>query len=435
MLGSEAALAEHRLEDYCSTASKRPIRIVLCVDQLAPTELTRDALRIGKALNANGHSVAYVAADPVFVVEQAGSWQLPELHQAPVLRSPPHLVMKRPPADGLSDLMAISGFDDRQRLLTMASLWHSQLSSLQPDVIVGFCSPVAWFVGPLLARTLAVGNGYTLPPVLGTSFPRLSVNSTPLADETAMLSNANAVLAKLQQPALADLSEVLARCESILYGIPAFDPYLRLRQAHTNGLLGRRPGLSSPPQERRIAAFLDAQCPGIETIVLALADASVGSVDVCLTGATVGMGRYLEQEGHVRVWRDYASLLEEVGSASVVLHHGAQDIAEYALASGRPQLLIPWTREQEVFAYMIGWMSHSWSKAPNVEIGELAGTLRDIFGEQSLTVAAQHYARQLADMEVADALPIIVAQIEGGALASQAALRLGTATIGRPSNA
>src|SRR5262245_25666890 len=157
------------------------MRVVICCDQGTPSELVRNALTVGKALMERGHTVAYVVGDPVTLVYHAGSWTPNELCQAPVPRAVPGLVMKRPNMDGFADLMAITGFDDKATLLALASLWDRQLQTLKPDAIIGFYTPVLWLVGPAHAPTYALGSGLTLPPVLGTSFPRLSVDSTPLA--------------------------------------------------------------------------------------------------------------------------------------------------------------------------------------------------------------------------------------------------------------
>jgi hypothetical protein len=388
------------------------MRVVICYDQGAPSELVRDALTVGKALMEQGHTIAYVVGDPVSFVDHAGSWTPNELHQAPVLQPAPHLVMKRAPVDGFADLMASAGYDDKQTLITLASMWHRQLEMLKPDVIVGFRTPVLWLVAPIHAPTVALGNGLALPPVLGTSFPRLSVDSTPLADEELMLANANAALSRLGQPSLAALSEILTACTQVLYGLPAFDPYLQLRRTVTAGLLGDRPSPMVPPAEARLAVFLDVYCPGIEMIILAVAGFDQTPVDICVSGATPSMRRFLEQQPHVQFWSDYAALLEQAASASALVHHGAQDVAQRCLSMGRPQLVIPWTREQEILTYMIGWMEFSWMKPPTISIEELAQTFRDLLRNSALVVAAQHHARQLANSNLPDALPVIISQIE-----------------------
>jgi hypothetical protein len=396
------------------------MRVVICWDQAVPAELVRDALTISKALMDRGHTIIYLVGDPATLVDCAGSWTPSELHQAPVLRAAPHLVMRRSPVDGFADLMATVGFDDKQTLITLASVWDRQLQSLKPDIIVGFCSPVLWLVGPGHAPTVALGNGFTLPPVLGTSFPRFSVDSTPLAEEGLMLDNANAVLSRLGRPSLAALSEVLGGCTSVLYGLPAFDPYLQLRSTITTGLLGYRPNPAVPPAKQRLAAFLDAYCPGIEMIILALAGFDKIPVDVCISGAMPGMRRFLEQQEHVTVWNDYGTLLEQATETSGLVHHGVQDVAQHCLSIGRPQLIIPWTREQEILNHMVGWMQFSWMKPPTVPIDEMARTLRDFLCDPSLTIAAQHHARQLANTRLTDALPTIVECIENLAQPSSA---------------
>lgn len=391
------------------------MRVAICCEMGAPSELVRDGLRIGRALMGRGHVVQFVVGDPIALVDFAGGWTPAELYQAPVIRPAPHLVMKRPPIDGLADVMASMGFDDKQTLLTLATVWDRQLAALKPDVVLAFYAPVPWLVGPGHAPTFALGNGFTLPPPVGTSFPRLRAESTPLADPETLLENANAALGRLGQASLAGLSDIFERCVAIHYGVPAFDPYLQIRRTLTAGLFGEAPAPAVPPVEPRLAAFLDVHCPGIEMIVLALAGFGRTPVDVCVSGATAGMRRFLEQQPHVRVWADQAALLARAASATVLVHHGVQDVAQRCLSLGRPQLVIPWTHEQEVFNEMVRWMSFSWTKAPTVSIDEMAGTFRAALKDNSLVVSAQHHARQLAGADLPDALPGIVERIEKAA--------------------
>jgi hypothetical protein len=184
-----------------------------------------------------------------------------------------------------------------------------------------------------------------------------------------------------------------------------------LRRSLTLGLLGETPAPTLPPAEPRLAMFLDVNCPGIEMIVLA-AGANQIPTDVYLRGGTVGMRRFLEQQPNVTVWSDHAALLETADSASALVHHGEQDVAQRCITLGRPQLIIPWTREQEILNYVIGWMGFTWMKQPSVSIEDMAGTLRDIVRDPTLTVAAQHHARQLANSNLEDALPAILDSIE-----------------------
>lgn len=388
------------------------MRVVICCEQGAPAEMMRDGVTLGRALMERGHTIAYITGDPVALVEAAGSWIPNDLYEAPVRRAIPNLVMKPPVMDGFADAMAIAGFDDKATLVVLASLWNRQLLALKPDAIVGFYAPVLWLVGPAQAPTFALGSGLMLPPILGTSFPRLSVDSTPLADERLMLANANAALLRYAQPQYATLSEILERCTSILYGVPAFDPYLQLRKTLSAGLLGEQPTPTVPPPKERFAMFLDVYCPNIEQIILAVADLDEVPVDICVSGATTGMRRFLEQQPHVKVWRDYASLLGEAHTATALVHHGVQDVAQRCISLGRPQLIIPWTREQEIFTATIQWMAFTWTKAPTTPLEELSGTFSAILRDASLTVAAQHHSRQLASSNLPDALPGIIQQIE-----------------------
>jgi hypothetical protein len=395
--------------------AERMTRIVICCDHGAPAEMQRDALTVGKALVEWGHSVAFVVGDPAALGESAGSWTLNEVYQAPVPRPVPNLVMNPPAVDGFADRMAMVGFDDKETLVTLASLWNRQLLALKPEAIIGFYAPILWLVGPAHASTFALGSGLMLPPIMGTSFPRLSAGSTPLADEARMLENANAALSRNGQPPLTALSGILERCISLLYGVSSFDPYIHQRRALSIGLLGEAPTPTVPPAKERLVAFLDAYCPNIEQIVLAIASLHYIPIDVCISGATTSMRRFLEQQPHVTVWKDYASLLADAASASALVHHGVQDVAQRAISLGRPQLIIPWTREQEIFNAITQWMGFSTTKGPMTSIEEMSFALRDITRSQSLTVAAQHHARQLANTHLPDALPKIIELVEKSA--------------------
>lgn len=149
-------------------------------------------------------------------------------------------------------------------------------------------------------------------------------------------------------------------------------------------------------------------------IVLAVGS-NIIPADVYIHGATVGMRRFLEQQPQVTVWSDHEALLQACVNASALVHHGEQDVAQRCITLGRPQLIVPWTREQEVLNYVMGWMGFTWMKPSNISIEEMAGTLRDVVRDPSLTVAAQHHARQLANTDLDDALPAILNHIEASA--------------------
>lgn len=286
-------------------------RVLICCDYGAPPELMRDAMIVGRALVDRGDcQVSYAVGDPVTFAEFAGASVPGDLHQAPTMRNAPQLVMKRPPIDGFADVIASAGFDDRAALMTLVAVWMRLLTSIRPDVIYAFRAPIVWMIGPSVAHTIALGNGASLPPVLGDSFPRLTAESAPLASNAVLLANANAALLRQGLPEIAVLSEVLGRCTPILYGLPAFDPYLQLRRTVTVGLLGGRPTPSVVGASPRLAAFLDVGCPGVESLVLALAGAEAGPADVFVGGSTTGMRRFLEQQPQIKVWNEHAALME-----------------------------------------------------------------------------------------------------------------------------
>ncbi len=388
------------------------LRIVVACGADGPPELQRDVLTLGAELADRGHLVDYIVGDPVGLASYAGGYVPGDVFQAPLLRAAPDLVMKRQQPDGLLDQMAVAGFADRDILTALSDAWKCQLSLMRPNIILAFNVPVLWLIGPTVAPTVALGPRAILPPTLGSSFPRLSHNSAPLAAEELMLNYANGVLAKVGHNSLATIAEVLDRCSPIVYGLPCFDPYLQLRKTQPLGLLGERAEPAYVPVKPRLAAFLDVYCPGVETAVLALAGFDDVAVDVTISGATPGMRRFLEQQPHVRFWGSREELRAQIGSVSAVIHHGAQDVAETCVLTGRPQLVLPWLPEQHLLVEVFRWMGSAVSHAPNSPIQEMDVAFRSLLHNGGMVIAAQHHARQMAEVRFQNALPQIVQLIE-----------------------
>src|SRR5205814_8153427 len=109
---------------------------------------------------------------------------------------------------------------------------------------------------------------------------------------------------------------------------------------------------------------------------------------------------------------DYMSRMDRVERAHVLLQHGVQDVAAQWLALERPAVFIPWTAEQEMLNYRVGWMGITWSKPPTISIDEMVATLQDLSKDTSLSISAQHHSSQLAKTDIGDALPAMIEQIE-----------------------
>lgn len=387
-------------------------KIVVCCPSDEGADGLDDALLLGRSLLSKGYEVAFIAGDPARLTGHSGGWMPSELHQAPMRRPGPQLVMKAPSPDGLADAMALQGFDDKRTLLTLAHMWSRLFTLLRPDAILAFDAPLAWLVGPGHAPTFACGNGAALPPIADTSFPRLRPQSTPLADEELMLANANAALSMLGHSSLAALSDVLGQCTEMLYGVPALDPYLPLRRSITTGLLGEEMVATNTPVEPRLTVMIDAYCPGIETVILALTGFGQTPVNAWLFGGSATMRRFLAHQPHIQLWDDKAALLSEVSGSSVLVHHGEQTAAEFALALGRPQFVIPWTAKQNLLLQQLRPMGQTWEKLPSVPVEEMAGAFRAVLKDHSLVTSAQHHARQLLAMNLPDALPNFMERIE-----------------------
>ena len=193
-----------------------------------------------------------------------------------------------------------------------------------------------------------------------------------------MLANANAVLSRLGRPALASISEVLAGCTSLLYGLPAFDPYLQLRRTLTLGLLGDTPKSHSSPSRAALGRVSRRQLPWRRD------DHAGGGVQLScppmFTSAARRwrMRRFLEQQPNVTVWNDHAALLE---AARKCQRSGASRRAGHCATlhlAGSSATHYPVDTRAGNLNHVMGWMGFTWMKPPDVSIEEMAGTFRDI---------------------------------------------------------
>lgn len=391
------------------------MRILIASESPTIASLMRDASRIGTELQAQGHEIVYAMADPVAFAEQEPSSAPKSVVPVPLLREPAELILKRRPAAGFDDAMAISGFANAVHLQALCRAWSKQLQLVRPDAIIGFAAPLLWLVGPVFAPSFAAGAGDNLPPLIGTGFPRLSAMAAPLAADHVMVANANLVLAELGARPIEQLNEVVSRCGQLLYGLPWLDPHLQLRPQKSLGMLAK-PGSPGPvPRKKRLAAFLDVFSPNIEAWLLSMAGCDEVDSEIFLIGATAGMRRFLKQQSNVKVVDDFSELAAHLPEMTGVIHHGDADIAELALAAGISQFVLPFMPHQQTLVTNFEWMGSVAKATPSDAIVKNAEMINWFAGNASLVVHARHHARQLHSTDIAAALPPIIEQIESAA--------------------
>src|SRR3546814_12735175 len=85
-----------------------------------------------------------------------------------------------------SDIMVYCGFGRLESLFTATLAWRTVFDQLRPDLIVCDHSPIVCFAAYGRIPVVQVGDGFTLPPAEGDSFPGFQAKkpATVPADRT-----------------------------------------------------------------------------------------------------------------------------------------------------------------------------------------------------------------------------------------------------------
>lgn len=393
---------EHQGWSYglCEGYKRFMARIVVATSSTAGLDTIFDADLIGQALSRRGHEVLYIAHD-IAAMQAASTTRLPIL-QAPMSG----LRFSATDLHEQSDLavqLIQAGFAETETALAVARSWAALLNSLQPDCLVALASPAAWLVGPQITTTFALGRARSLPAI-----GKRTAEDAP----DFLLKNANIALSELGANTLEDFPGLLRRCQQWHFGLDVLDPHAALRTAPGLGVLATPPEGFLPPVEKKLSLFLDADYPGIESVVLSLAALADLRLVVFIRRASVAMQRFIDGLPHTRFVRNLSDALLEAKDAAATAHHGLAGIAEHGLLNGRPQLVLPWTNLQRAVLEDLKKLGVAWWKEPNRSAAEISDTLRGVSTNEALISAAKSSQEAIIKSGVDDARIPLVAAIE-----------------------
>ncbi len=132
------------------------------------------------------------------------------------------------PVATMGDILGRLGLADRGAMAAMIAAWDRLLAADRPDLIFGDFAPALLCAARGRLPTIAIGNGFTMPPPAMARFPSLN-GAAPLFDEAALLAEANAALATNGRDPLAALPELFAADRELLGVFTELDPYAEWR--------------------------------------------------------------------------------------------------------------------------------------------------------------------------------------------------------------
>ncbi|QQS12086.1 MAG: hypothetical protein IPK81_21620 [Rhodospirillales bacterium] len=394
-------------------------RVLIGCEAEAPAGALIDAVVLGARLEAAGHAVTYAAADPAGLAQLAGGAIATPILPAPSVLYAASARARAAVVGGLGDLMALAGYESAPRLIALARSWAALLDLAAPDVVVGLDAPVLWLAAAARRPTMAVGDRFTLPPVEVATRVRLSPDLPPVASIADMLANANAALDAIGGAKLAALDDILGRCAVVVHGPAQLDPYLALRGGLPSSTIGAAPAAAFPPVRGALAAALDARCPEIDNVVVALCGLGDIRIDAFVAGGSATMDRFLAATPGLRAHGDVASWLAALPGTGAVLHHGVGAIAARALIGGLPQLVLPWRSGQRLVGETLVALGCGVVEGPGAPVEQLVETFRGIAGDGARYVAARHHAERVALAPPVDAADAVVAEVARLAMAAR----------------
>jgi len=244
----------------------------------------------------------------------------------------------------LGDALADLGLRHRATIEHILSAWETIFLHVRPAAIVADFSPLCLLAARGRIPSVAVGNGYTLPPADMPNFPILGPDLQERKyEEAALVETVNQALKATGRGEIEKLPAIFAADRIALGCFRETDPYAQQRATRYIAPFLDSWGRASHPGDE-IFVYFHAAYP---TIVQALEN--IGRAGKALRMYVPGLDRAT------------ASRLASVGIAveeeplpldfisrhsRLIVSHGGYGTASFALAAGIPQIVIPFDTEK-----------------------------------------------------------------------------------------
>ena len=254
----------------------------------------------------------------------------------------------------LADMLYEFGFGDRYFVADAVATWASQLDLLRPDLVVADFAPMLRIAAANRFPTVVVGNGYTVPPPIaplpGLESGQRTPSSASCKREGAVLSAVNHVRKQFGSPPFQQAADLFQGDDTFAATFGILDPYGECRG---------RPPLSpfniptiaiGPAHDERtgphVFCYLDSNYPGLDPVLTALNGLPRPSqIFVRNLDPHEVVRHCAPQVGVHQGQADFRAILPQ---ARLVIHHANLGTAAASLLAGVPQLLLPFTYEQEL---------------------------------------------------------------------------------------
>lgn len=298
---------------------------------------------IARALRQRG-------CEPVFAVRQMAALESirSDLEGIDCLQAPlwPGTIDSRAysspgPATTVGDIIAELGLRSIFATERMLHAWDRLLVSVQPDVIVANNSPALLLAARGKIPTVAVGEGFTLPPSTMEKFPSFAgADSLPKYPEHELVEVVNACLRGSSREPVSRLPEIFAADRSCVGTFVEFDSYQAFRQQPNAGpwcpVWDRR----VPKEEREIFCYLGPSFSSQDVVVDALQEVAQAGIPVRAHMPVLDEAALLRLAGAgVAVERDPVDFTAIQHRTRLAVSLGSLSFVSCALVAGIPQIV------------------------------------------------------------------------------------------------
>lgn len=317
-----------------------------------------------------------------------------EICQAPIFvhRSP-----AGPPVFSLPETMARIGFADPEKLGPVIRAWAAMIARINPDLIISDMAPSLVAAARGRIKTIAIGNGWAVPPA-GQTLPPL-----PVSRHSCLLSGAaeqaiSATFDRVIRPGPpANLASLLRGDDCVVCTPVVLDPYRAFRRdpvfwpPEIMLSTARDGGL----QRKGIILYLPPNHPAIPAIDRAL------SLSSRHARGYFG-GQHPRDSRAIEVSEKPLDFNELLSPSSILIHHGGTGVASYGLALQAPQIILPLDLEKLLAAHALAESGGAIVLRPDVQASKIA----DVFG-QILDKVRPDGSRVLIKTDTADTIHYI----------------------------
>lgn len=297
---------------------------------------------------------------------------------------------------GYSDILSLAGFSEPAILAPVVDAWLTLFDLVKPDVVVIDHGPAAHLAARISGiSAIAVGSGFTLPPLDYPTFPPLRSDLAPSIPEARLLSVARGILSGRGVTDLPEtLPEVFRTDARLPIGLPELDPYRSFRR---ESFYAPAKGFAEPTPSsgRRLFVYLGRELPQLEARIQVIGDLDVPAV-IHLRGGDPVLTQFLRMRGKTVLDRP-ADVRGLLASISHVLSQGGAMLASEALAAGRPHFTLPTQFESSLNTNLLVNAGYGRTlAAENADNDTFRQQLQRFLADDELATRTLSYAKLLA---------------------------------------